>query len=293
MRGRATTTWTIVEGWSGIDWLTTIWTGFISISVAMSAVYLIRWVRRRELVALFLVLLGISIAGLAVTEIWIFRATDIEEYCKALRWMHVPVFAGFCTIVGVLHFGYRTDRLWLGVTACGLRFISLIINFASEFNLNYVEVHALEYATVLGESIAIADGTPNPWMITGQLAMAIILVYIVDATFGAWRREKNLRTLFLGVSMAALATLGLLEGVLIFWGYWKMTILAAPVMSGVAVVMAIEIGIQMLRAEKLDDELRHSREKLEHASRAAALSELSGSIAHEINQPLGVILSNA
>ena len=57
--------------------------------------------------------------------------------------------------------------------------------------------------------------------------------------------------------------------------------------------MGIELGAEMLRAPRLDRALQQSREQLEHMSRAAALSELSGALAHEINQPLGVSLSNA
>ena len=283
----------IDEGRFAIDWITTIWTGFISISMAMSAVYLIRWVRRREVVSLLLVLLGMTVAVQAITEIWMFRATTINEFGLALRWLHVPVFFATCLIIGILHLGYQTDRLWLGLAAGALRLVSLIANFASDPNLNFIEITSVQSVIVLGESIAYAEGTPNPWMITGQVAMFGMLVYIVDATIGAWRADRNLRTLILGGSMAALAVTGLLEGVLIFWGVWKMPIMAAPVFIGAAFVMAAEIGAQMLNAERLDEALRRSREQLENASRGAALSELSGSLAHEINQPLGVILSNA
>ncbi len=55
----------------------------------------------------------------------------------------------------------------------------------------------------------------------------------------------------------------------------------------------------MLLAVAIDDERRSSaeaqlqREELAHLSRVATLSALSGSLAHELGQPLGSILSNA
>lgn len=47
------------------------------------------------------------------------------------------------------------------------------------------------------------------------------------------------------------------------------------------------------RARELDASLNEQRRELAHLSRATTLSTLSGSLAHELNQPLGIILSNA
>lgn len=47
------------------------------------------------------------------------------------------------------------------------------------------------------------------------------------------------------------------------------------------------------RARELDASLSEQRRELAHLSRATTLNTLSGSLAHELNQPLGIILSNA
>ncbi len=44
---------------------------------------------------------------------------------------------------------------------------------------------------------------------------------------------------------------------------------------------------------KADEELAQRRNELSHLSRVTTLSELSGSLAHELNQPLAIILTNA
>ncbi len=44
---------------------------------------------------------------------------------------------------------------------------------------------------------------------------------------------------------------------------------------------------------RLESEAREQREELAHLSRVTSLGLLSGSLAHEINQPLGIILANA
>jgi len=56
-----------------------------------------------------------------------------------------------------------------------------------------------------------------------------------------------------------------------------------------AVVVGVDVGTQ----HRLAAEASRQREELARLSRAAAVSELSSSLAHEINQPLAIILSNA
>ena len=276
-----------------MQWLTTIWTAFISLALTLSGVYLARWLRRRDWLYLFFLLLGVSIAALAVTEIWMFRATSIEEFSKALRWFHVPIFTAFCSVVGIIQLRFQTDRLWLGLLACGLRFVSLIINFVQEPNLNYVTLTSIDSMTILGETVATVNGEPNPLMLTGQLALLALLIYILDAAFSSWRRERSPRAVIFFVALAILVLVGTLQATLVFWEIVPLPMLLAPFFIGVALVMGVEVGLELLRAEQMDEALQESKTQLETVSQAAAMSELSGALAHEMNQPLGIILSNA
>ena len=68
--------------------------------------------------------------------------------------------------------------------------------------------------------------------------------------------------------------------------------------TGLAIIVAqaLLIGallIQRRQRRVAEVEVQHQRIELAHASRLAALGELSASIAHEVNQPLGAIASNA
>jgi signal transduction histidine kinase len=65
---------------------------------------------------------------------------------------------------------------------------------------------------------------------------------------------------------------------------------AAAALSAVLLALLLVQG-RALRAARVA--LRQRQAELEHAVRLAAVGELSASIAHEINQPLGAILSNA
>ena len=239
------------------------------------------------------VVLGISVAGQAASEIWMFRASSVEEYGLALRWLHVPVLFAFCAIVGIIHLWFRTGRLWLGLFACGLRLVSLVINFIQDPNLNYVALTSIDTMTILGESVAAVEGESSPWMLIAQLSLVSLLIYILDAAFTTWRRERNLRAVLFCGGLALLVLVGTVQAILIFWEIIQTPMLAAPIFIGVALVIATEVGLELLRTEQLDEALKKSRTQLEQLSHSAAMSELSGALAHEINQPLGIILSNA
>src|SRR5262249_21156094 len=51
--------------------------------------------------------------------------------------------------------------------------------------------------------------------------------------------------------------------------------------------------VDVTEKKEAEDEAQRSREELAHVSRVSVLGELAGSLAHELNQPLTAILSNA
>jgi PAS domain S-box-containing protein len=53
------------------------------------------------------------------------------------------------------------------------------------------------------------------------------------------------------------------------------------------------VAIDITERKRAEDETARQRVQLEHLSRVATLSELSGTLAHELNQPLTIIMSNA
>lgn len=57
--------------------------------------------------------------------------------------------------------------------------------------------------------------------------------------------------------------------------------------------LIVALLVQARRRRRAEEEARQQREALAHAARLSTVGELSASITHEINQPLGAILSNA
>jgi signal transduction histidine kinase len=78
-----------------------------------------------------------------------------------------------------------------------------------------------------------------------------------------------------------------------FWEANRATIIAS-IAAGVLICLSlVALLIQGRRRHRVELELSHQRSELMHAARLAMVGELTAGIAHEINQPLGAILSNA
>lgn len=57
--------------------------------------------------------------------------------------------------------------------------------------------------------------------------------------------------------------------------------------------LVLSVIVDITERRKAEAEARELRDELAHVTRVTTLSELSGSLAHELNQPLAIILSNA
>jgi signal transduction histidine kinase len=74
--------------------------------------------------------------------------------------------------------------------------------------------------------------------------------------------------------------------------YWWQALLVAGVIAAQALLI-VQLVLQRRQRRLAEARLQKNRAELLHASRLAVAGELTASIAHEINQPLGAILSNA
>src|SRR4029434_8712564 len=72
-------------------------------------------------------------------------------------------------------------------------------------------------------------------------------------------------------------------------GWLEMTVEPFHRPKGGAVISYIDIT----RRRQAEEEARRQREELAHTLRVTTLGELSASFAHEINQPLAAIVTNA
>jgi PAS domain S-box-containing protein len=260
-----------------MGWITILYAMMAALSATIAGIYLAAWLMQREAWSrLLFVLLAVSIAGLAGTELWMLRAQTPEEYASALRWFHVPVWFGFLAVVGLVHLHLRPRFSWVGWLAVGLRTVSLIANFVSGPNLNYVALTSIDVIMLLGERVATAVGVPNPWMLAGQASLLLAIFFLVDGGIRAWRRGGDLQSLVLTISLLVAFVVGTVHVVLVFWGFVQLPILITPLFLFVAAVMGAELSLGLLRAERAerdvlmkDAALSFSEQRLSLAADAA------------------------
>ena len=265
-----------------MSWVTIIWSMVASACLTLAAIHLLVWRARRSAWAnLLFALTAVSTAVFAGCEFGMMRAETPGQFGTALRWLHVPTLVIVLSVVGFVRLHLRAGRPWLAWTACTLRVFSLLLNFLVGQNLNYLEVTRLRHIPFLGESVAIAEGVSNPWMLVGQLSLLFLVVFVADATITVWRRGDRRLALVIGGSLTFSMLLGPLQGVLVLWQIVEWPVTTSWFFMPVVAAMAHEMSRDTLRAAKLSDDLRESEARMTLAADAANLGMWFGDILNQ------------
>jgi two-component system, LuxR family, sensor kinase FixL len=145
----------------------------------------------------------------------------------------------------------------------------------------------------------------------------LLYLYAADGRFVRWNRQYEIRT---GYTSAELAWMNVtdwfrpedLEVMRLAWNKvfaggnvdtelpvrMKDGTCVPYLLTGVRVLIdeqphLVGIGIDIAERKAMEKQAAQQRAELAHLSRVASLGELSGSLAHELNQPLAIILTNA
>jgi signal transduction histidine kinase len=254
-----------------MSWVTIVFSMIGSACLTLAAIYLLIWFRDRAAPAnLLFSVTAVAAAATAAVEMWMMQADTPAEIGIAIRWGHVPVWFWVLGIVGFVRLYLRAGRPWLAWSVVGARSVSLLLNFATAPNLNYREVTALHRMPFLGESIAVAEGVVNPWMLVGQLSGVLLLIFVLDASITAWRSGDRRRAVAVGGSITFFLVVVMGESLLIWRQIHAPIIMSIPYL-GLVVVMAYELSREAVRAARLAGDLRDTRVRMALAADAAQL----------------------
>ncbi len=278
--------------------VTIIWTMAATVCVTLGAIHLLLWCQNRDKIErLFFCAMSWLNAWMVFDELAAMKADSPEFYGWILRWNQVPVLLLFIAIAFFMRVHLRAGRWWLAGIAIAVRGITLVFNFAVPPNVNFREITGVEIIPFLGDHVALPVGVPNPMMVVAQFALLLILAYVVDAAITVWRRGERRRAVLTGGSFAFFVSLGTLQSALCFWQVLKIPPGAGIFFVGIIALIAFDLSLEAKRAAALEVELKDTRasrqKEVAHLGRVATFGEISVSLAHEMNQPLGIILTNA
>jgi two-component system sensor kinase FixL len=255
-----------------MSWVTVTFSMIASACLTMALIYGFIWARKREVwVNLLFAITCLGTAASAGLELAQMLAQSPAQIALALRWEHVSIWVGILALGGFVRLYLRAGRMWLLWTVCALRTISLVFNFLTGRNLNYLEITSLRHLSFLGESVSVAQGVPNPWMLIGQLSLFGLVIFIVDAAIAVWRRGDRRMAAVVGGSLVFCVLGGTVLAALIFWGLVQWPLTSGLFFLGIIAAMGYELGGEASRAAKQADDLRALAVQMDLAAKAANL----------------------
>jgi len=265
-------------------------------SLTLGVTYLLFWWHeraRRE--RLFAAISALTTTWYSFVELGMMKTPDPEVFGALFRWAHVPIWLFFCSTIGFVYSYLQTGRKWLALLAVGLRTITMLINFLVTPNINYSVITAMRKVTLLGDMVYVPVGETRPLVLVAHLALIVLLIFIMDATLTAWRTGRK-RQAVMGATIALWLALGTIQTMVILWLKVDVPQAASPYIIATLVIAAFELSLiskhEVILRDALETTRETSRRDLAHLGRVATFSELSVNLAHEMNQPLGIILTN-
>jgi signal transduction histidine kinase len=261
----------------------------------LGLMHLLFWFRERKVSAYLLsALMGFSAAASALLELAMLTTESVQLYSELLLWGNLSIFMILVPMVWFVYQYFQTGRRWLAITITLLWSIGILVNFLLPGNLTFEHVTELKRLTSFwGEQFSLPLGELNPWRLLADLASLLILVYTLDATLQLWRRDRSKRAWVVGGSIIIFILLAGIHTPLVDAG-----VVATPYMisfSFLAIVFALsyQVVVDAVKASGYEQELQQTRRNLDRYARVNLLGECTAMLAHELNQPLTAILSNA
>ena len=284
-----------------MNWFHMLWPMAAAASLTLALLHFRVWLGRRgERASLLFAVAATATAAVALFELAIACAESTAEYAALVRWTFAPLWFLVVALIGFVRVFFGTGRRWIALSSVGLWTLTVIVNFLPGQNLVYTAMTGLRPVKIGGEAFVVGEGVANPWNAVNYLGTLLMLVFVLDASITLWRQGGRRRALVVGGGVVGFFLAAGGHSALIESGLIQSPYMISFSFLGVVLAMSSELSSDLLHAAEVNRQLQQSeveraqqRAELAHLTRVNTLSELSGSLAHELNQPLGIILSNA
>ena len=275
-----------------------LWAGVAGTALTLAGVHGFLWVLDRRTPAnLAFCLVAVSVAGISMAELGMMHSTTPAEYGSWVRWFHLPNFVAIVALIAFVRLEFGAGRLWLAATIVALRSVLLALNFILHPNANWSEISSLRTVPFFGEPISvIGSAVVQPFQWVATLANLLFIAFVADALMQALRKgdpEIRRKALVICGGILAFLAVASLEAQLVVWGVVRMPVIIGPPFLILMVAITYQLSSDFVRSTRDAREAQGLRNDLAHVARVNTMSQLSASLAHEINQPLTSILLNA
>ncbi len=275
--------------------LTIAWSFCASVCLMLGSIHLLFWLRnRKQPVYLLSSLMAFSAGVSAMLEMALLLTESLDSYRVLMLWENVAVFMILVPMVWFIQVYFGTGRRWLAMIITLLWTLGLLTNFLSPHTLTFIEVSELQRLTTpWGEAFTIPLGIENPWKLLADIASLLILVYVADASMRLWRQGGKRTATVIGGGIIFFILLAGIHTPLVDAGVITTPYMISFAYLAIIVSMSYQLADDAMRSAQYARKLQQSEQAVERLARANLLGELSSTLAHELNQPLSAILSNA
>lgn len=254
-----------------------VWSLAAGVSLALAALHLLVWFQNRQKrESLALVLTALAVVVHAIGELLMMYAPTPEAWGATLQWMHLVSFSAILGSMVFIQTYFGTGRMWLLVLTISLRAFTLVLNFLLHPNLNYREIRSLDHISFLDEEVAVlGDAVINPWMWLAQVCFGLWFIYMADASLRLWHRggaDSRRRAVIVGGGTMLFVLFAAGQAILMLNHVISMPMVSSLAMLLMVLAMGYELSRDLLRANKLADDLRLSENRLNLAAHAARIA---------------------
>jgi len=276
-----------------MSWVQIAWPMLAAASLTLGLIHALIWIRQRSQPQhLAFACAAVSLSVMAMFELLALHARTPAELGALIRWMHVPVTLLVVSLVAFVRLSFGTRYFTLAAVAIALRVAALAANFTTGMNLNFASIHEVGRVRWPGDVwIAYPIGSPNSWVILGQVSNLVLAVYMAMTLAATLRSDDAQRRrhaiiicggwlLFIGLMMTAALVMTLNIG--------KTPFIGTPSFVFVIAAMSYQLGSNLIESNRLAAKLRESElarlqgeRDLQHAADASGLGLWSWSIADD------------
>ena len=238
--------------------------------------------------------MALSAGANAMLELGMLSTQSLESYRMLVRWANYTIFLILIPMVWFIQIYFTTGRRWLAVLISLLWTGGICVNFFSEHSLTFGVVTDLQQqSTFWGEPFTVPLGSENPWKYLVDVASLLIIFYVADASIRLWRHGGRQRATTIGGGILFFILAAGIHTPLVDAGIIKTPYMISFAFLAIVIAMSYQLAMDALRARDAEKELQQTTHNMNQMARVNMLGECTSMIAHELNQPLTAILSNA